>query len=94
VRRTPEPTDTATYRQLPIGVEAVADRWAISRQHPSREGRRLVPWACFARTSKATHLNVYSSEDLEGVADELNDRPCKRLAFKKPIERIKPCLLC
>jgi len=50
--------------------------------------------ACFARTSKGTNLSVYSSEDLEWVADELNDQPCKRPAFKKPIERIKPRLLC
>ena len=31
---------------------------------------------------------VHSSEDLDWVAQELNDRPRKRLAFKKPIEMI------
>ena len=33
-----------------------------------------------------TDLGVHSSEDLDWVAQELNDRPRKRLAFKKPIE--------
>ena len=42
---------------------------------------------------KGTDLSVYSSEDLDWVAAELNDRPRKRLAFKKPIEQIKPLLL-
>jgi transposase, IS30 family len=42
---------------------------------------------------KGTDLSVHSSEDLDWVAAELNDRPRKRLAFKKPIEQIKPLLL-
>jgi len=36
---------------------------------------------------------VYSSDDLDWVAQELNDRPRKRLAFKKPIELIGDLLL-
>ena len=42
---------------------------------------------------KGTDLSVHSSEDLDWVAAELNDRPRKRLAFKKPIEQIGPLLL-
>jgi IS30 family transposase len=42
---------------------------------------------------KGTDLAVHSSEDLDWVAQELNDRPCKRLAFKKPIELIGDLLL-
>jgi len=42
---------------------------------------------------KGTDLGVYSSEDLDWVAQELNDRPRKRLAFKKPIELIGDLLL-
>ena len=42
---------------------------------------------------KGTDLSVHSSEDLDWVAAELNDRPRKRLAFKKPIEQIRPLLL-
>ena len=38
-------------------------------------------------------LSVHSSDDLEWVAQELNDRPRKRLAFKKPIELIGDLLL-
>jgi IS30 family transposase len=37
---------------------------------------------------KGTDLSVHSAEDLDWVAQELNDRPRKRLAFKKPIELI------
>jgi len=36
---------------------------------------------------------VHSAEDLDWVAQELNDRPRKRLAFKKPIELIGDLLL-
>ncbi|MEP7369831.1 MAG: hypothetical protein ABI662_09265 [Dermatophilaceae bacterium] len=42
---------------------------------------------------KGTHLSVHSEADLDWVAAELNDRPRKRLAFKKPIEQIGPLLL-
>ncbi len=42
---------------------------------------------------KGTDLSVHSSEDLDWVAQELNDRPRKRLAFKKPIELIGDLLL-
>jgi len=42
---------------------------------------------------KGTDLSVHSSEDLDWVAAELNDRPRKRLAFKKMIEQIGPLLL-
>ncbi len=42
---------------------------------------------------KGTDLGVHSAEDLDWVAQELNDRPRKRLAFKKPIELIGDLLL-
>ena len=42
---------------------------------------------------KGTNLGVHSSEDLGWMAQELNDRPRKRLAFKKPIELIGDLLL-
>ena len=37
---------------------------------------------------KGTDLGVHSEAFLDAVADELNDRPRKRLGFHKPIERI------
>ena len=42
---------------------------------------------------KGTDLGAHSSDDLEWVAQELNDRPRKRLAFKKPSELIGDLLL-
>ena len=42
---------------------------------------------------KGTDLGVHSSDDLDWVAQELNDPPRKRLAFKKPIELIGDLLL-
>jgi transposase InsO family protein len=42
---------------------------------------------------KGTDLSVHTAEDLDWVAQELNDRPRKRLAFKKPIELIGDLLL-
>ncbi len=42
---------------------------------------------------KGTDLSVHTEAHLDAVADELNDRPRKRLTFKKPIEQIGPLLL-
>ncbi|HEY5342249.1 MAG TPA: IS30 family transposase [Solirubrobacteraceae bacterium] len=42
---------------------------------------------------KGTDLSVHDAIDLEWVATELNDRPRKRLGFRKPIEEIGPLLL-
>ena len=38
-------------------------------------------------------LSLHGPEDLDWVAQELNDRPRKRLAFRKPVEKIAPLLL-
>ena len=40
-----------------------------------------------------TDLSVHSTHDLDWVAAELNDRPRKRLGFKKPIEQDPNLLL-
>jgi IS30 family transposase len=42
---------------------------------------------------KSTDLSLHSAADLDWVAAELNDRPRKRLGFKKPIEEIGSLLL-
>ena len=42
---------------------------------------------------KGTDLSVHTEAHLDAVADELNDRPRKRLEFNKPIEMIGPLLL-
>ncbi|WP_246199793.1 IS30 family transposase [Arthrobacter zhaoguopingii] len=42
---------------------------------------------------KGTDLSIHSPTDLDWVADELNDRPRKRLGFQKPIELIGNLLL-
>jgi transposase, IS30 family len=42
---------------------------------------------------KGSDLSVHTVEDLNAVADELNDRPRKRLGFRKPIEQIGPLML-
>jgi transposase, IS30 family len=42
---------------------------------------------------KGTDLSVLTEVELDRVADELNDRPRKRLAFYKPSERIADLLL-
>ena len=42
---------------------------------------------------KTTDLSIHTAADLDWVATELNDRPRKRLGFRKPIEEIGPLLL-
>jgi transposase, IS30 family len=41
---------------------------------------------------KGTDLSIHSAEDLDWVAAELNDRPRKRLRFRKPVEEIADLL--
>jgi IS30 family transposase len=42
---------------------------------------------------KGTDLSAHSADDLDWVAAELNDRPRKRLRFRKPVEEIADLLL-
>jgi IS30 family transposase len=49
--------------------------------------RRTLTW------DQGTDLGVYSQEDLDYVAWEMNDRPRKRLDYLKPKEMIEPLLL-
>jgi transposase len=42
---------------------------------------------------KGTDLSLHSAQDLDWVAAELNDRPRKRLRFRKPVEQIADLLL-
>ena len=42
---------------------------------------------------KGTDFSVLGESDLDAVADELNDRPRKRLGFYKPMEKIGDLLL-
>jgi IS30 family transposase len=37
-----------------------------------------------------TDLSIHTAQYLDWAAAELNDRPRKRLGFKKPIEQIGP----
>jgi IS30 family transposase len=42
---------------------------------------------------KSSDLSAHSADDLDWVAAELNDRPRKRLRFRKPVEEIADLLL-
>ena len=42
---------------------------------------------------KGSDLSVHSAADLDWVAQELNDRPRKRLGFSKPLEELHELLL-
>ena len=56
----------------------------LQREH-QRPARQYFP--------KGTDFTTVTEADLDAVADELNDRPRKRLAFAKPIEEISDLLL-
>jgi IS30 family transposase len=42
---------------------------------------------------KGTDLSIHSAQDLDWIAAELNDRPRKRLRFRKPVDQIADLLL-
>jgi hypothetical protein len=65
------------------GVRSLEVRWIF----PGQLETSVVGW--FARSGP----DVHSAEDLDWVAQELNDRPRKRPAFNKPIELIGDLLL-
>jgi hypothetical protein len=66
---------------------------SATRTHPGSAELTRTPTACCQYFPKGTDLSVHSQADLDWVAAELNDRPRKRLAFRKPIEEIGPLLL-
>ena len=42
---------------------------------------------------KGSDLSIHNEAELDRVAAELNDRPRKRLGFRKPVEEIADLLL-
>jgi transposase, IS30 family len=57
--------------------------------HPGREPSPSV----HGHSAKGTDFASVSAAQLDAVADELNDRPRKRLGFYKPSEKITDLLL-
>ena len=43
-----------------------------------------TPTGCYANTYPGHHLNNVTELELDQIAEELNDRPRKRLGFYKP----------
>ncbi len=50
-------------------------------------------WPAAPVLPKGTYLSIHAAQDLDPVAEELNDRPHKRLELRKPIELIGGLLL-
>ena len=62
---------------------------SATRTRPGSAAPTRTPTACSASTSpRAPTSSVHSEAELDAVADELNDRPRKRLGYRKPIEEI------
>lgn len=85
-----------------------AEREEIALQHAKEESVRQIAVALERSPStisrelhrklrqyfpQGSHLSVHTEAHLDAVATELNDRPRKRLQFRKPIEDIGPLLL-
>jgi hypothetical protein len=73
-------------RQLGVGRLAPDDNRFLYDGLSAADMCRYPGWEC--PTSPIADLSVHSADDLDWIAEELNDRPRKRLGFRKPIEQI------
>jgi transposase, IS30 family len=73
-----------------VSIDAGIDIYFCDPHSPWQRGTNGLLRQYFP---KGTDLSVHSAEDLDWVAQELNDRPRKRPAFNKPIELIGDLLL-
>jgi hypothetical protein len=55
--------------------------------------QREHQWAAAPVLPKGTDFSTVTEAELDAVADELNDRPRKRLGFANPIEHLSELLL-
>ena len=78
--------DITQMLSLPVFFCEKASPW----QRPSNENTNGLLRQYFP---KGTDLSVHSELDLDRVADELNDRPRKRLGLYKPTEQLAELLL-
>ena len=78
-----------------VAVAADIDIFFCDPHAPWQRGhQRKHQTACSANTfRKAPTSPIHSAQDLDWVAAELNDRPRKRLRFRKPVEQIADLLL-
>jgi transposase, IS30 family len=76
-----------------IRVDADIDIFYCDPHAPCQRGTTRTPTACSASTSpRAPTFATITEAELDAVADELNDRPRKRLVYAKPIEEISDLL--
>ncbi len=80
----PEPQGGAAQEPHPRHDPHLRATRRSQRSGCSRTLRQYFP--------KGTDLSVHDEAFLDAVADELNDRPRKRLGFAKPIEQIADLL--
>ncbi len=80
------------WKQVQVGAE-IAIYFCDPHSPWQRATNQKHQRAAAAVLPKGTDLSVHTEAHLDAVADELNDRPRKRLQFKKPIEMIGPLLL-
>ena len=77
-----------------VAVAADIDIFFCDPHAPWQRAPTRTPTGCCASTfRKAPTSPIHSAQDLDWVAAELNDRPRKRLGFRKPVEQIADLLL-
>ena len=67
---------------------------SVTHTHRGSAVRTRIPTGLLRQYfPKGSDLSVHRAADLDWVAQELNDRPRKRLGFREPVEEIGNLLL-
>ena len=97
MRRLPDQlVKTVTWDRGSEMVQYPASRWhwtrgstSATRTHPGSAARTKTPTGCCVTGREGTDLSGFTAEDLDTIADKLNNRPRPTLNLETPKQRMR-----